>query len=357
MSEIATGKTEVVWAKLEAVQGTFLKPAAADAVLVISDTTGKQTRIFKDDKQKRSTLSKLGQKAGPYNPGEWALSAYIKPSGSIGVAPCPAQLIEALAGYETISAGVSVTYSLYKFGDAIKTLSMIIRKGWDVHFISGAFVNKGSIPVKAGDQDDAIFQAAYSGEFLKSCVAGTDELSAAIDGTITPVTVIPVKKPKRHEAGTYIIVGSDDNSGAGFEVTSVDIVAEEVTIVGGVTTVQPIDSVVKGWTPDVSESGELIHGRFGMAQTSEDGVSYDDFIITEELTEITNNFKILNDEKTGDSFPQSMTKNELRDITIKVDKYFYPEDSARRYDANNQTRFWLKIPVGDVAGKRARQEF
>jgi hypothetical protein len=65
---------------------------------------------------------------------------------------------------------------------------------------------------------------------------------------------------------------------------------------------------------------------------------------------------MLNNEKTGDSFPKSMTKNELRDINIKVDKYFYPEDSARRYDANKQTRFWLKIPVGDVAGKRARQE-
>ena len=71
--EIATGKTEVVWAKLEAEQGTFLAPAAADAILVISDTTGKQTRIFKDDKQKRSTDSKLRQKAGTNNPGEWAL--------------------------------------------------------------------------------------------------------------------------------------------------------------------------------------------------------------------------------------------------------------------------------------------
>jgi len=357
MSEIATGATQIVWVKKETTQGVFEKPAASDAILVISDISGKQDRIFLEDEQKRLSLSRLGKIAGPYNPGEWSFTSYIKPSGSLGVEPAGDVLLEALFGNKSVSSGVNVEYSLYKVDDDIKTLSMIIKKGFETYFITGAFVDKGSFPIKAGDSNDAIFQASFSGKFLKSYLAGTDELSSAIDGTTTPVTSIPVVDAKKFEVGAYIIIGSDDNSGAGFKITAVDYSSNTITIDTGVSTAQSQGAVVKGWTPDVVESGYLVHGRFGVVQKSEDGSTYDDFVITEATIELTNNFNVLNDEKTGDSYPATITKTSVRDVDISITRYFYPEESRRRYDANNQTRFWIKIPVGDTAGKRARFEF
>ncbi len=356
MTEIATGATQTVWIKKESTQGVFEKPAANDAILVISDIVGKQDRMFFEDEQKRLSLSRLGKIAGPYNAGEWSFTTYIKPSGALGTKPAGAVLLEALFGNEVVSSGTKVEYSLYGMDDSIKTLSMIIKKGWETYFIAGAFVDKGSFPVKAGDSNDAIFQGAFSGSFLKSYLAGTDSLSTAVDGTTTPVTSIPVNDAKKFEAGAYIIVGSDDNSGAGFKITAVDYTNNMLTIENGVTTSQAQGAVVKGWTPDVVESGYLIHGRFGLVQTSEDGNTYDDFVITEATIEIANNFNVLNDEKTGDSYPRTITKTQKRDIDISIARYFYPAESRRRYDANNQTRFWIKVPVGDTAGKRARFE-
>jgi len=357
MSEIATGATQVVWIKKETTQGVFEKPAASDAVLVLSDITAKQDRIFLEDEQKRLSLSRLGKIAGPYNPGEWSIATYIKPSGSLGVEPSGSVLLEALFGKKAVTSGTKVEYSLYGVDDSIITLSMIVKRGWETYFISGAFVDKGSFPVKAGDGNDAIFQATFSGQFLKSYLAGTDSLSSAIDGTTTPVTTIPVSDAKKFEAGAYIVVGSDDNSGDGYKITAVDVSGNTLTIENGVATAQDAGAVVRGWTPDVTESGYLVHGRFGMVQTSEDGSSYNDFVITEATIEIANNFNVLNDEKTGDSYPRTITKTNVRDIDISITRYFYPEDSRRRYDANNQTRFWIKIPIGDTAGKRARFEF
>ena len=357
MSEIATGATQIAWVKKETTQGTFEKPAASDAILVISDITGKQDRIFLEDAQKRQSLSRLGRVAGPYNPGEWSIATYIKPSGSLGTEPVGSVLLEALFGKKTVTSGTKVEYSLYTIDDSIITLSMIIKRGWETYFISGAFVDKGSFPIKAGDGNDAIFQGTFSGQFLKSYLAGTDSLSSAIDGTTTPVTTIPVIDAKKYEAGAYIVVGSDDNSGQGFKITAVDTSANTLTIEDGVTTSQASGAVVKGWTPDVVESGYLIHGRFGLVQTSEDGSSYNDFVITEATIEMANNFNVLNDEKTGDAYPRTITKTQVRDIDLSISRYFYPEESRRRFDANNQTRFWIKIPVGDTAGKRARFEF
>lgn len=354
---IATGKNTVLWIK-EETAGAPAWPAASDAVLVTAAPTFKQERVFLEDPQKRNTRGKLGRVAGVYKAGELSFTTPVKPSGSAGSEPVPSQVLKALMGKESVTASTKVEYTLYETDDAVRTLSVLVRNGFNTILYTGCYINQGTFTVKSGEGDDAIQSGQFSGGFLRQYRAGTDALNAAVDGTVTPVTVIPLKNSgafKKYDAGTKIRIGSDDNSGSGFEVTGIDSAANTLTITPGLASSQAADALVEGWTPEVTEAGHLIHGRFGKYQEKLDGEDYQDCLITEATVEINNNFKVLNEEKTDSAFPESIVSGK-RDVSFKTSRYFRADGSTYEYDANNQIVRSVKLPAGVDAGKRVRFE-
>jgi uncharacterized protein YjbI with pentapeptide repeats len=111
-------------------------------------------------------------------------------------------------------------------------------------------------------QDVQFFEMAYfdRAEFY----TGNDNLDGAIDGSVTPVTQIPVKgSAKKYWVGMKIIVGTNDNSGNGFEITAVNVATNTITISPGVNDAQIDATVVRGLIPAVKNStANFSHTKF-----------------------------------------------------------------------------------------------
>lgn len=357
MRTIAIGKDEVIWVKEETVLNTAVWPEAADAILLIDEPDFTQERAFIEDKQKRLTRSRLARVAGPYKGGVFTgVRTYIKPSGSLGVAPVPDTLLKGLFGIETINGATSVVYTLGTIDAALISFTILHKKGFNTVLYTGCVVDKGTFPVKAGVGDDALGEGTFDGVYLKSIQTGTDALNSTIDGSITPVTEIPLKgtkAAKMYDVGQKIVVGTNDNSGAGWIITARDIAASPntLTITGGVDDEQLEDAVVKGWVPAITEAGNLIHGRFGQVQENIAAAGLTDLDIIDSVIEITNGIKVLEDEKTNTAWPESIVVGD-RQVTLMINRYFKKDASTYKYDAEEQVSRIVNIPVGATAAYR-----
>jgi hypothetical protein len=342
---IAIGKNQAVWIKKQTVKGTAVWPAAADAVLISGEAKFDQDRSFYDDKQKRLTLGKLGRIAGLYKPGEFVLAGYIKPSGSLGVAPVPGKLLESLMGVETVVGSTSVAYSLYDIDDEPVYLTVLVKDNFETWLISDLVVTKMSLPIVASDSDAAIVEGTFSGNFLKSLLAGTDATSQLETIGETDIHVVDARK---FEVGQKIIIGTSGVT-SGHLITAVTIATNIVTIAAaGLESEQASGVVVKGWTPAITEAGYLMHGRFGKYQEQISGGSYADVLITQAVLEVNNGWKVLNDEKTDNDYATDFAPGD-RDISVKLSRYFRADGAAYRYEVNNQTVKLIKLQAAVAA--------
>ena len=64
--------------------------------------------------------------------------------------------------------------------------------------------------------------------------------------------------------GSRVVIGNNDNSGAGFEVTAVNEATKVLTISPEIAGAPAVDTLITPWVPTGSESGTLIHGRLGI---------------------------------------------------------------------------------------------
>jgi|Deesub1362B_J571_1020462.scaffolds.fasta_scaffold00331_39 hypothetical protein len=353
---IAIGKDQIIFVKEETSFATPTYPSGNDAVYVIGEGSFDQAPGFSENLERKKTFSKTERIKGRYEVGAFSFPTYIKPSGSLGVAPVPAALLKGVFGKETINAGVDVQYALAGWDDPIPSFTIVFKHGWIVYWNFGCVINKATIPIKAGNEDEAIVQAAWEGLFAKQVWAGEDSLSQAIDGTVTPVTSIPVTNARKFKVGAKIEIGTDDNSGSGFEITAIDYDNNTLTINPGCQTAQSQGAVVKGFVPTEVDSGYLVHGRLGTAQEKEGAGSYEDIPIIEATISIENNFKLLNAKK-GTDYPHDVIRATNRNISLELSMYFEKDLSKYFYEAEQQIQREVKIPAGDTAGKRLRFEF
>lgn len=358
---VADAKNVYLFIKEETTQGVPAWPDATDTVLVTSDPTFKQERAFINDKQKRQTRGETKRFVGPWKPGEFSFGTYVLPSGSLGVAPRPNLALKGVFGNETVTPSTSVEYTLSGIGVPIPTFSILIKNGPMVKMCTGCAFDSGSFPVNPGDEDDeSIAGVTFSGPFLRHYRAGTDSLNSAIDGSVTAVTAIPLKKTngyKSYSVGAKIFVGTNDNSGSGFEITAIDEGANTLTIADGVNDSQVDGAAVAGWTPTVTETGYPVHWRFGVYQESLDGGStYGDVIINGATVTIKNGVVVDKNSKTGSGFPARLYFTGNRTIEYPYEKLYTDNDTGDDYDAENQVSRDVKLPAGDTAGYRFRFE-
>ena len=359
--DIAFGRDIIVFAKKEAAAtpGTPVFPAPTDAIFLIGEPNFKQARNFIPDAQRRATFSKVERLKSRLAPGEWSLSTYIKPSGSLGVAPECGQLLEGLFGYENVEEAACVEYLLCdpdaSFPYVLPTYTLWYRLGHLVMCNAGCVVNSGDITIKAGNDDDAIVGITFSGFFMKQIRTGTDALAVAAAETNDTITV---DNGRKFMIGSIISI-NDKYATSGYKVTN---------IAGNVLSIDPviqtgegagIGAVVKGYLPDPTEVGEPVHGRLGYVTFDEETSPVNTPIIAATIG-INNNIKMIEDEKVvvaGVDYPNDFIRAAEREVTLSIDCYFRKDVAARWYEVDEQLEKIIKIPAGDTAANRLLFEF
>lgn len=177
MSDIPLGRQELFHAKAESAAGTFLTPAATDAVRIkkamLSFDQGRKDR---DDKlQSRSLTERITQ----MKKCSWMCQTYLIPSGTAGTAPDCGKLLKAGFGVETTSGGVSVTYSLPTVTNDVEqptSLSLYQQIGHFARGLMGAYVDK--IKITLDKKNEA--EIEFSGQATDGFHAGTDTVLATV---------------------------------------------------------------------------------------------------------------------------------------------------------------------------------
>ncbi len=334
---------EVLFIATQTDRETAATLTSSDTVFQVGDASFEQTPIIaQNDERTGSYATNPGAKVGS-NMGTFTLKTYVRVPGSAGTIPPAAPLFESLMGRETVNAGVDVTYEHYRMSDQLKWLTILHQKDLGTTCYVGAVVNKGSFAISG-----KLLETSWSGFFGEKIETGMDELPSGIDGTSTPVVSIPLSySAKSFDIGARIVVGTDDNEGAGFVITGKNEETKTLTIQGGVTTVQDAGAVVTGWAPVTVESGEVISDMIGDFKLDRNG-SLTAFDILSATLEIDNGLgpsEILK----GNTSPNSVKRGK-RKVSLNFDRYVNVDGLDIRSFMERYESLPAEINVGDETG-------
>ncbi len=348
---IALDREAKGWIVKETTFATEVKPAAANQFFIAGQVSPKQQLGFIEDQQRRNSYSAAARFAGRYDPGQASIPVYVKPSGSLGVAPEGNEFLEGLFGREVVTGGVKVDYLLQRVTlDANLSYTIWILTSHFMYRLLGTLVDKGRFPLKADNSNDALSQGVYDLIFSELRWTGTDTANETF--TTPSQTDLTVSDAKKFTVGSYIqkrtAAGAiDDNSGAGFQVTAINYGTNVLTITPGITNVTTGD-YIEPWRPAAAaEVGAPIHGRLGSATLG--GVNLP--IVGGEIL-IENNWKMLNEEKNGLNFANRAVRRSARKVSVKADVYFDANAAKFFYNAANQVRGDFVFPWGATAASR-----
>jgi hypothetical protein len=342
MKKFALANEEQIFLKKEYPEGVLVYPAATDLVLATGAAATNQENEFIEDAQKRNRRSRMSPIMGRINPGAWSFSTYVKPSGSLGVAPETDVLWECAFGKKTPHPGASIVYSLDSSSN-LPSFSMLRKVGHTIFFMAGNTVNVCEITV-AGNE---IASVAWSGEFMKWWMAGEAELTTQCQAGDDHCHINDARRFSDEKV--KIVIGTNTNSGDGYLVTSVDydtniINFSPVLIAGN----QNIGAAVKGWYPSSGvETGKPVHGKLGDITINDTRA----VILSSKIT-LTNNIKYYTDMKSGLLYPTVYGAPGFRDAVGTLQLYFYKDMPNYFYRAAHQMQDELIIQAGNVAGKK-----
>lgn len=197
----------------ESTPFAFEKPGGADAAKCLSASfTREVARTDRTDaRQTRSVLERIEGRATH----SWSTEHYLLPSGAAGTAPDVGPMLEALMGTETVNASTSVVYSL-SASQTLKTLTLQ-RHANDVlqENLVGAVVDSCTISGDGSSEPRITFEGrAANYGFAAAATTDGSQSSGASSIDIASGDERNLKHP------CVVQVDSDDNSGAGYEVTS-----------------------------------------------------------------------------------------------------------------------------------------
>jgi hypothetical protein len=325
----ALGRNRKFYAVDETTFGTFVKPTGGDAVKVLSASFDpSQERKNREDS--RATRSHIaddqidGKKAA-----SWSVEAYLIPSGdatnSTTIVPDIDQLLTKALGTGTATSSPSkMTYTLNSNQD-LGSLTLVQHFNETfMEALTGCYVNSMTLSIAGGEEPKLSFEGGSSGTFIPTTTSSTTGASTAtVDGSGSGTTVdVQSGEGKNFKVGSVIKVGSDDNGGAGYEVTGIS--GDQLTVGTSITSYTDLDAVVP-FAPDETVAGQPIAGILGSLTV--DGSS---FPITSFEVTVTNNMKAIEDEAyqagTTDYVPGfrdvtgSLSIRCRRDLAIEIGK-------------------------------------
>lgn len=246
------------YAKAETTFGTAAQPAGTDALKIRPGTqfgAAAITRTARNDN--RATRDVLERITGNIDPIDFTVETFLLPSGSAGTAPDAGPLFKAAMGVETVSGGVSVTYSTTDTQGAQDSLTLYDQISYVLsEHLVGAVVQEMKISGSGGDTPIVTFTGQGKNHWLtgRSALAGAFSTSTVTvaDGSMFKVgSLVAIIDPT-----TLAVV--DSNSGAGFPVTAVS--GNDVTVTGTPTGTDAADILIP-WSPTETTAGSPLSGK------------------------------------------------------------------------------------------------
>ncbi len=225
----------------------------AKAVALLSGSgTRTQGRIERTD---RRAYPGIAERITGKNSISWALEGYAM-CAAAGVAP-PLQQIFAMSGWsETIDGGVSTTYA-----------PSILASNFDSASILFDFENHSQLVQGAYCEEFALsFDGAGPAKIKASGIASV--LYASSTSTLSgneaaAQTTLSVTDAEYFEAGSYVQVGADTNSGAGYKITAIDTGGNTITVTPALAVGASSGDTVAPIFPSVATTGTPISGNLG----------------------------------------------------------------------------------------------
>lgn len=341
MKLFSLGNEEKVFIKKEAVEGVLETPTSANAVLVIAATAIGQEIEKIEDAQLRGSRSRLTPIKGRTHPGEWSLKTYCKPSGTPETPPEADVLFECLMGTKDVSGG-KVTYE-FDSDTNLPSFSMWVKKGHAVFALEGCTVNQATFSVSGGE----IVSIDWSGQFMIWYYAGTDELAEQATASSSTITV---KDAKRFRGANKIRIniGSDDNSGEGYLVTSINYSTNQLGISPVLGTTQNANALVTGWCPTEStEVGSPVHGKITTVTIG----SLNATLLGAQVN-VVNNIRYYEDEMNQQWYPTAYGAVGVRGVEGSMSLYFRRQVMQYFYKAEYQVSEALSILCGNATGSK-----
>lgn len=336
-NKIAIVEGQEVFVAAESVAGTLKFPAATDLVVAAGDGSLNQNPTFTDSDEIADSRSVLATFQDRIPAGTFSIPTYARPSGTAGSVPSADALLEAAFGTKTVVPSTSVTYSLAKL---LPTVSIWIKKDHTVFFARGATVNEISQQISG----KGAMAMAFSGAFMAMGWCGTDQLDGALTGATTATASVKVDDAKKYTIGGRIQIGSDDNSGAGYEITAVNTTTNVLTVSPAVDTDQDDNATVAPYLPTGSAIGSPMENRKVSVTVAGVAAKLKSFSLTK-----SEGIGYIEDEVSTDDYPSDYAEGK-RKLSGKLGLYFRTDDLKYFYDALQGTLQAIVVTADNGAG-------
>jgi len=325
------GSVEQLYISPETSFGVFKAPIGDDAVRIISDGfTVSQERVNRKDKRNsRSISARISRK----KTAEFTLSMYMLPSGTAGAPPDVHYALKAVFGDYANSAGAD-TYTLDRDINESYTISRILGEDLGESFTGSVF---NEIKIKFAGEDEVMIElGGFSKEWIRTTpTAITSDTTTSADFVVDDTNSI--------EVGSIVKIGSDDNSGAGFEIINYVVATKTATI--GATESFTLGDAVVPFFADATTTGDPL-GCFP-GSISLDGTSFcfSDFEIT-----LTNNIQMRNN-CFGSESATGYSATSFREVTFTGTLYMDSNNLNLPSISEGFSSQAIVVTAGSVAGR------
>lgn len=254
---VLTPRNLIAFLTPETTVGTAKAPTAATDTLQLREGISFPTQrtTHTQLREVANTASVTGLVRDLRDAGAVTVPTYLRPSGTAGTAPQEDRLWAALGAAGTVSPATSVTY---KGGATKASQTLWIQLDTNaVLFCAGLFVN--GLTLRQGE--DGPCEAEWRAGFLRLGWVGESTLDGAVEGDPTPVDTCVVVDSTQFSVGGVIQIGTDDNSGAGFQITAVDYDTHTLTVTPDIATDQLSGAAVLPLLPTPVVVGEPLDSR------------------------------------------------------------------------------------------------
>ncbi len=324
----------------ETTFGELAFPTATDAIRVTAVPTAPQAESFSESEELQNSRSKPDRARDQTPAAPLDLKLYSRPSGAAGTPPQEDVLLECALGKKTVNAGTSV---VYEPAIALPSFSLCWKEGHTWFFAAGCKVGSLSFAFAA----KGYLNLGFSGLAQKVMVAGTSETVAS---STTTVLNLVAGGALLFMAGAYVQVGGEDNGGAGYLITGVDIANDTITISPALSSAPAAGVVVKGFLPTPSFSGTKVEARTG--KVTLDGA---ELKIMSATGSLNNNLVQDDQEISSDNFVSDI-EGGTRDAGGQLACRFRREFAGFFSRARNQVQGAIVLQAGEAAGSQVKFE-
>lgn len=313
----ASGIYQVFFARLEAAFDQAHVAFVGTDALSLHELKIEPSKEYHESKEHRGSASLQDEIEG-MQAGKWSAKGYIRVNAA-GVAPHLDTLFRLMAGQApTIVGATSVRYT---FANATLTGQLCRHIPSELtEVIFGAIVEEVVIDSKGGDEPTVEFKGSYAR--YAWCIAN-GATTAEVVSTATAFTLAATHRGKV-SAGMRIVIGTDNNGGAGYLVTSMNHSTGAAVFTPALATTQGGGgpTTISALTPTPAYTGTVIPGINCALTISTIGYGW-----VAGKTTIKTGHRLLDKEQSSDR-PTGVARGK-REVTVELEAYWLDDGIPR----------------------------